>query len=65
MLSETHDRQTGSMILFLSPPVQQGGAVRMLTEAMREKDAAAAELSLLIQELQALRYNLTAIRGGT
>ncbi|XP_045913152.1 uncharacterized protein si:dkey-20d21.12 [Micropterus dolomieu] len=45
--------------------VQQGGAVRMLTEAVRQKDAAAIELSLLIQELQALRHNLTAMRGGT
>lgn len=45
--------------------VQQGGAVRMLTEALREKEEAAKELSLLIQELQALRHNLTAMRGGT
>ncbi|KAM8754325.1 uncharacterized protein AB9X84_011186 isoform 1-T3 [Acanthopagrus schlegelii] len=45
--------------------VQQGGAVRMLTEAMREREAAATELSLLIQELQTLRHNLTAIRGAT
>ncbi|XP_042348172.1 uncharacterized protein si:dkey-20d21.12 [Plectropomus leopardus] len=45
--------------------VQQGGAVRMLTEAVREKEEAAVELSLLIQELQALRHNLTAMRGGT
>ncbi|KAI3357257.1 hypothetical protein L3Q82_015704 [Scortum barcoo] len=45
--------------------VQQGGTVRMLTEAVREKEAAATELSLLIQELQALRHNLTAIRRGT
>ncbi|XP_051280472.1 uncharacterized protein si:dkey-20d21.12 [Dicentrarchus labrax] len=45
--------------------VQQGGAVRMLTEALKEKEAAATELSLLIQELQALRRNLTATRGGT
>ncbi|KAM7412285.1 hypothetical protein PAMA_021980 [Pampus argenteus] len=45
--------------------VQQGGALRMLTEAVREKEAAATELSLLIQELQALRRNLTATRGAT
>lgn len=44
--------------------VQQGGAIQMLTEAVREKEAAATELSLLIQELQALRHNLTAMRGG-
>ncbi|XP_033181945.1 uncharacterized protein si:dkey-20d21.12 [Anabas testudineus] len=44
--------------------VQQGGAIRMLTEAVREKEAAATELSLLIQELQALRHNLTATRGA-
>ncbi|KAF6733069.1 hypothetical protein FQA47_024777 [Oryzias melastigma] len=45
--------------------VQQGGAIRMLTEAVRDKEAASAELSLLLQELQALRLNLTARRGGT
>ncbi|KAK5863287.1 hypothetical protein PBY51_000328 [Eleginops maclovinus] len=45
--------------------VQQGGAIQMLTEAVREKEAAATELSLLIQQLQALRHNLTALRGGT
>ncbi|CAF93362.1 unnamed protein product [Tetraodon nigroviridis] len=43
--------------------VQQGGAVQRLTEALKEKEAAATELSLLIQELQALRRNLTASRG--
>uniref|UniRef100_UPI0037E85CD9 uncharacterized protein n=1 Tax=Semicossyphus pulcher TaxID=241346 RepID=UPI0037E85CD9 len=45
--------------------VQQGGAVQMLTEAVREKETAAKELSLLIQELQALRNNFTAVRGET
>lgn len=45
--------------------VQQGGALRMLTDAVREKEAAATELSLLIQELQTLRHNLTAMRGAT
>ncbi|KAF7646531.1 hypothetical protein LDENG_00185940 [Lucifuga dentata] len=45
--------------------VQQGGALRMLTEAVREKEAASTELSLLIHELQALRRNLTALRGET
>ncbi|XP_071331320.1 uncharacterized protein [Trachinotus anak] len=45
--------------------VQQGGAIQLLTEAVREKEAAAAELSSLIQELQALRHNLTVMRGGT
>ncbi|KAK2897863.1 uncharacterized protein si:dkey-20d21.12 [Channa argus] len=45
--------------------VQQGSAIQMLTEAVREKEAAATELTLLIQELQALRRNLTAVRGGT
>ncbi|XP_068454275.1 uncharacterized protein si:dkey-20d21.12 [Clinocottus analis] len=43
--------------------VQQGGAVRTLTEAVKEKEAAATQLSLLIQELQALRHNLTAMRA--
>ncbi|XP_068196977.1 uncharacterized protein si:dkey-20d21.12 isoform X2 [Antennarius striatus] len=42
--------------------VQQGGTVQMLTDALREKEAAATQLSELIQELQALRHNLTAIR---
>ncbi|XP_047467693.1 uncharacterized protein si:dkey-20d21.12 [Mugil cephalus] len=45
--------------------VQQGGAIRMLTEAVREKEAAATELTLLLQELQALRLNLTAMRAQT
>ncbi|CAJ1055468.1 uncharacterized protein si:dkey-20d21.12 [Xyrichtys novacula] len=45
--------------------VQQGGAVQMLTEAVREKEETAKELSLLIQELQALRKNLTVMRGGS
>ncbi|XP_068589109.1 uncharacterized protein si:dkey-20d21.12 [Cebidichthys violaceus] len=45
--------------------VQQGGAVRTLTEAVKEKEASATQLSLLIQELQALRHSLTAMRGGT
>lgn len=57
--------QTQYAFVSVPPPVQQGGAVRMLTEAVREKEAAATELSLLIQELQALRHNLTAMRGGT
>lgn len=51
--------------LFVSLTVQQGGAVQRLTEALKQKEAAATELSLLIQELQALRHNLTALRGGT
>ncbi|XP_061592597.1 uncharacterized protein si:dkey-20d21.12 [Cololabis saira] len=45
--------------------VRQGGAIQMLSEAMKEKEEAASELSLLVQELQALRRNLTAVRGGT
>lgn len=49
----------------VSLTVQQGGAVQRLTEALKQKEAAATELSLLIQELQALRHNLTALRGGT
>ncbi|XP_068603707.1 uncharacterized protein si:dkey-20d21.12 [Brachionichthys hirsutus] len=43
--------------------VQQGGTVQMLTEALREKEAAATQLAQLVLELQALRHNLTAIRG--
>lgn len=45
--------------------VQQGSAMRMLTEAVREKEAAANELMLLIQELQQLRQNMTAMRRET
>lgn len=47
------------------PPVQQGDAVRQLTEALKEKELGAKELSLLIQELQALRHNQTALKGAT
>lgn len=47
----------------VSPPVQQGSVVQRLTEALKENEVAATELSLLIQELQALRHNLTALRG--
>lgn len=47
----------------VSPPVQQSSVVQRLTEALKEKEVAATELSLLIQELQALRHNLTALRG--
>ncbi|XP_051805753.1 uncharacterized protein si:dkey-20d21.12 isoform X2 [Acanthochromis polyacanthus] len=43
--------------------VHQGGLIRTLTEAVKQKEAAASELSLLIQELQSLRLNLTSIRG--
>ncbi|XP_056453290.1 uncharacterized protein si:dkey-20d21.12 [Gadus chalcogrammus] len=42
--------------------VQQGGAMRTLTEAVREKQDVSMEISKLIQELQALRHNLTALR---
>lgn len=45
--------------------VQQGGAIRMLMEAVREKEAAATELSLLIQQLQVLTHNLTSTGGRT
>lgn len=55
----------GQCIMIVFTPVQQGGAVQRLTEALREKEAAASELSLLIQELQVLRHNLTALRGRT
>ncbi|KAM9751010.1 uncharacterized protein ACNS7B_007967 [Menidia menidia] len=41
--------------------VQQGRALRTLTEAVGGREA---ELSLLIQELQALRRNLTAMTGA-
>ncbi|XP_035805077.1 uncharacterized protein si:dkey-20d21.12 [Amphiprion ocellaris] len=45
--------------------VHQGGLIWTLTEAVKEKEAAASELSLLIQELQTLRLNLTSSRGRT
>lgn len=51
--------------VVVSLTVQQGGAVQRLTEALKQKEAATTELSLLIQELQALRHNLTALRGAT
>lgn len=46
------------------PPVQQGSTLRSLTKAVRERQAAALEISQLIQELQALRHNLSAITEG-
>lgn len=59
---DKHDLEyVGLMAVFT--PVQQGGAVHRLTEALKEREAAATELSLLIEELQALRHNLTALRG--
>ncbi|CAL9702811.1 unnamed protein product [Knipowitschia caucasica] len=45
--------------------VQQGGAIRMLTEAVREKKTAVTELTLLIQELHNLKHNLTALNGNS
>ncbi|XP_056278253.1 uncharacterized protein si:dkey-20d21.12 [Pseudoliparis swirei] len=54
-----------TVLLIFYLLVQQGGAVRTLTEAVKEREVAATQLSLLIQELQALRLNLTAMRGGT
>ncbi|KAM9830342.1 uncharacterized protein si:dkey-20d21.12 [Syngnathus typhle] len=45
--------------------VQQGNAVQRLTEALKEKEAAATQLSVLIQQLQVLTLNLTATRGRT
>ncbi|XP_077438880.1 uncharacterized protein LOC144061865 [Vanacampus margaritifer] len=44
---------------------QQGSALRRLTETLKEKEAAATQLSALIQQLQALTLNLTATRGRT
>nr|XP_046199397.1 uncharacterized protein si:dkey-20d21.12 [Oncorhynchus gorbuscha]XP_046199398.1 uncharacterized protein si:dkey-20d21.12 [Oncorhynchus gorbuscha] len=44
--------------------VQQGSTLRSLTKAVRERQAAALEISQLIQELQALCHNLSAITGG-
>ncbi|XP_043974184.1 uncharacterized protein si:dkey-20d21.12 [Gambusia affinis] len=52
-------------VLLIFVLVQQGAAIRMLTEAVREKEAAANKLELLIQELQELRRNMTAVRRGT
>lgn len=55
------DRQCA--LASVSPLVQQGGTVQRLTEALKEKEVTATELTLLIQELQVLRHNLTALRG--
>lgn len=55
------DRQCA--LASVSPLVQQGGTVQRLTEALKEKEVTATELTLLIQELQMLRHNLTALRG--
>ncbi|CAB1449245.1 unnamed protein product [Pleuronectes platessa] len=54
-----------AIITLLLLTSSRGGAIQMLTEAVKEKEAAATELSLLIQELQSLRHNLTARRGET
>ncbi|KAM9506674.1 uncharacterized protein ACWYII_048380 isoform 2-T3 [Salvelinus alpinus] len=54
-----------TLLLIFCFLVQQGSALRSLTEAVRERQAAALEVSQLIQELQALRHNLTAITGGS
>ncbi|XP_061745327.1 uncharacterized protein si:dkey-20d21.12 isoform X2 [Nerophis ophidion] len=50
------------MFYFL---VQQGSVLWRLTDAVRDKEANTAELSLLIQQLQQLTRNLTATRGPT
>ncbi|KAL1021383.1 hypothetical protein UPYG_G00012600 [Umbra pygmaea] len=44
--------------------VQQSSALWSLTEAVKERTAAIVEFSQLIQELKALRRNLTALTGG-
>ncbi|KAJ8394836.1 hypothetical protein AAFF_G00041910 [Aldrovandia affinis] len=49
------------IFLFL---VQQGGALRMLSQMAEDRQAASLEISQLIQELQELRRNLTAIKGS-
>lgn len=54
-----------SIFALVPPAVQQGGMIQMLAEAVKEKKAAATELTLLIQELQELNRNLTAMRRGT
>ncbi|XP_055787946.1 uncharacterized protein si:dkey-20d21.12 [Salvelinus fontinalis] len=54
-----------TLLLIFCFLVQQGSALRSLTEAVRERQAATLEVSQLIQELQVLRHNLTAITGGS
>ncbi|XP_077371325.1 uncharacterized protein LOC144014878 isoform X2 [Festucalex cinctus] len=54
-----------TLVLIFYFLVQQGSALRRLTETLREKEAAAKQLSALIQQLQALTLNLTATRGRT
>ncbi|XP_056131158.1 uncharacterized protein si:dkey-20d21.12 [Lampris incognitus] len=50
-------------MLILCFIVQQGGALQMLTEAVREKQVVSTEISQLMQELLAIRHNLTVLRG--
>nr|XP_057939255.1 uncharacterized protein si:dkey-20d21.12 [Doryrhamphus excisus]XP_057939256.1 uncharacterized protein si:dkey-20d21.12 [Doryrhamphus excisus] len=54
-----------TLLLIFYFLVQQGSALWRLTEAVREKEASAAELTLLIQQLQELTLNLTVTRGRT
>ncbi|XP_051915536.1 uncharacterized protein si:dkey-20d21.12 [Hippocampus zosterae] len=54
-----------TLVLIFYFLVQQGGALKRLTEALREKEAAVTQLSALIQQLQALTLNMTATRGRT
>ncbi|XP_067096393.1 uncharacterized protein si:dkey-20d21.12 [Osmerus mordax] len=50
-----------TLILIFYFLVEQGASLRMLTEAVRERQDVAMEISQFIQELQALRHNLTAM----
>ncbi|XP_057676083.1 uncharacterized protein si:dkey-20d21.12 [Corythoichthys intestinalis] len=52
-----------TLVLVFYFLVQQGSALQRLTEALREKEAAATRLSALIQQLQAVTLNLT-VKGG-
>ncbi|XP_036388344.1 uncharacterized protein si:dkey-20d21.12 [Megalops cyprinoides] len=53
-----------TLLLIIYFLVQQGSALHLLSQVVRDKEAANLEISLLIQELQDLRKNLTIIRGS-
>ncbi|KAG5838508.1 uncharacterized protein si:dkey-20d21.12 [Anguilla anguilla] len=44
--------------------IQQDSALRMLSQVVQDRQATSLEISQLIQELQELRRNLTAIKGN-
>ncbi|XP_036435018.1 uncharacterized protein si:dkey-20d21.12 [Colossoma macropomum] len=53
-----------TLILIFSFLVQQSRALTSLSEVVRHREETAEELSLLLQELQALRRNMSATRNA-